>query len=438
MLVKFVTRMTCQTSPDKRMDSGSDLPLSIPVKPIIDCFTCPVCVSLVENAHITPCGHKFCEKCIKECINRRHKCPCCNSPVLAEQLIKDHQFDELLGVVMKEREKAEKVYFDNLFEKATSDALSSPDDSKTTDDSVLNLTSMENILRKHLRKSLTVYREYLLKFQTECCRKMDYLSHKNRAAADLDKDVEEKMKLLQERFESCSAMLADSYDKYLGENLKPPSLVPLQVSMTIASKDISMANVQVKPSDSTKELREILQLALESRGEKVVSVDNADFVLIGPLAKAAGVVIPEWNSEIANEMKDHEDVVFLEAGCYPLLQYKMRPGSELCVVGEVVMESDLPKQCFVVSFRKNTDQTMDYYKCRTCGINWICKNCSLVCHKDHLVSPYMAEHVPTWACCYCSKKKLVRKEAGCLQVRGILIDQLGFLGSLDFLFFDSY
>lgn len=44
---------------------------------------------------------------------------------------------------------------------------------------------------------------------------MDYLSHKNRAAADLDKDVDEKMKLLQERFESCSATLADSYDKCL-------------------------------------------------------------------------------------------------------------------------------------------------------------------------------------------------------------------------------
>ena len=68
---------------------------------------------------------------------------------------------------------------------------------------------------------------------------------------------------------------------------------------------------------------------------------NNDTGFYSPLAKAAGVVIPEWNSEIvkiivvlrvyefhiaflqANEMKDHEDVVFLEAGCYPLLQYKM-------------------------------------------------------------------------------------------------------------------
>jgi len=48
--------------------------------------------------------------------------------------------------------------------------------------------------------------------------------------------------------------------------------------------------------------------------------------------------------------------------------------------------------------------TVDYYNCKDCGYNWICKSCAETCHRGHQVSTYILGHVPSWACCYCAKK----------------------------------
>lgn len=51
----------------------------------------------LNNTHVTLCGHRFCEECIRESVGRHHKCPCCNKPLQAKDLMKDHQFDTLIG-----------------------------------------------------------------------------------------------------------------------------------------------------------------------------------------------------------------------------------------------------------------------------------------------------------------------------------------------------
>lgn len=50
-------------------------------------FLCPVCFNLIEEAHITKCGHTFCYSCIVKCIETSKKCPKCNSVVLNEEMI---------------------------------------------------------------------------------------------------------------------------------------------------------------------------------------------------------------------------------------------------------------------------------------------------------------------------------------------------------------
>lgn len=53
---------------------------------------------ILDKARLTVCGHRYCEKCITEWVNRQHKCPCCNHPLTVDQLIKDHQFDSMLSM----------------------------------------------------------------------------------------------------------------------------------------------------------------------------------------------------------------------------------------------------------------------------------------------------------------------------------------------------
>lgn len=50
-------------------------------------FLCPVCFDLIEEAHITKCGHTFCYACITKCIETSKRCPKCNSVVVNEESI---------------------------------------------------------------------------------------------------------------------------------------------------------------------------------------------------------------------------------------------------------------------------------------------------------------------------------------------------------------
>ncbi|XP_062516922.1 E3 ubiquitin-protein ligase TRIM38-like isoform X2 [Corticium candelabrum] len=411
------------------MDASDDLPLSLPVKSILDHFTCPVCFSFVKNTHITPCGHKFCEGCIKECINRRHKCPCCNGHVALEQLIRDHQHDELLEIISREKEAAEKKYFESLIESASANAFmesQSTGSRPVAKNKSFDLSPIETVLRKHLKETLVAYEEYLVKLQKECICSQEQCSIEERKKAHFleegkreqdRKSSEEEFQLqkekIQQRFESCATMLAESYDRYLSEQLIAPSLIPVDVSMTLAGRDITFHIVKVTPTDSTVELRATLKSLLESRGEKVISIDEVEFVLISPFAKERGVNIQMWDDTMAEKFEGREDILLLVEGSRPILQHGMKPGSELCAVGQIVLESDLPKVCFATTFQKDVEQIVDYFMCKDCRLKWICKPCRDSCHKGHTTVMYIAGHVAKWACCYCPKNQkvlLVKKD----------------------------
>lgn len=41
-------------------------------------FLCPICFDVIEEAHITRCGHTFCYQCIKRSLETQGRCPKCN------------------------------------------------------------------------------------------------------------------------------------------------------------------------------------------------------------------------------------------------------------------------------------------------------------------------------------------------------------------------
>ena len=63
---------------------------------------------------MTECGHNYCEPCIRECLNRRHRCPLCNTETIAEKLVRNHQHDCLLERVLDEKQKATRRYVENV------------------------------------------------------------------------------------------------------------------------------------------------------------------------------------------------------------------------------------------------------------------------------------------------------------------------------------
>ncbi|XP_013422060.1 E3 ubiquitin-protein ligase COP1-like [Lingula anatina] len=180
------------------MAECDDLPLVIPVQSLSDHFICAVCMSQMKDSHLTPCGHRYCGDCIKECVNRRHKCPCCNNRIRVNDLIRDHQYDELVCLFNSEREKAEKKYFDILINKAAE---------TNQEESPSSFSPVENVLKNHVKKSLVAHERYYQELKREHKQKLAQLD------ADHQRLIEEaKMQGLTDDGE---ILVIDIYDYIL-------------------------------------------------------------------------------------------------------------------------------------------------------------------------------------------------------------------------------
>jgi len=115
-----------------------------------------------------------------------------------------------------------------------------------------------------------------------------------------------------------------------------------------------------------------------------------------------GDPLTNWSKENVFLITPGDILIAHEA--VPILQYGLNPGSIINVRGKLRRASDAPKQCFKSVFVKDAGLVTDYFACKDCNFNWICKSCMEVCHKGHTVVEYIQNHKPTWACCYCVKK----------------------------------
>ncbi|XP_028133914.1 E3 ubiquitin-protein ligase COP1 isoform X1 [Diabrotica virgifera virgifera] len=59
-------------------------------------FLCPVCFNLIEEAHVTKCGHTYCYNCIVKTIETQKRCPKCNLNLSLEEIFPNFLLNELI------------------------------------------------------------------------------------------------------------------------------------------------------------------------------------------------------------------------------------------------------------------------------------------------------------------------------------------------------
>ncbi|XP_028988017.1 E3 ubiquitin-protein ligase COP1 [Betta splendens] len=68
-------------------------------------FVCPICFDMIEEAHMTKCGHSFCFKCIRKSLEDSNRCPKCNYIVdNVDQLYPNFLVNEL---ILKQKQRSE-------------------------------------------------------------------------------------------------------------------------------------------------------------------------------------------------------------------------------------------------------------------------------------------------------------------------------------------
>ncbi|KAL8595763.1 hypothetical protein ACOMHN_012182 [Nucella lapillus] len=633
------------------------IPISIPMSVMEEYFQCSICLNVMRGAIVTLCGHRYCDRCIQEWVDRHHTCPCCNRALTPAQLVKDHQFDGLIDSCLKEKEKAESSYFESVISSAVDPGSSSGSDNTP----VMTNTPVEQVLKKHLKTSLAAHelyfedlrRQFLSKtHQLELTMRKDMERLQldsllpdvlNQRINELEQCVAERTSSLMKDVEQCQSLVAEAFDRsaqaggmaggqtgrgngrgsdrqggwpgvrqaggmaggqtgrgngrgsdrqggwpgvrqaggmaggqtgrgdgrgsdrqgewpgvrqaggmaggqtgrgngrgsdrqgewpgvrqagemaggqtgrgdgrgsdrqgewpgvrqagemaggqtgrggegmvggqtgrgdgrgsdrqgrwpgvrqagggmaggqtgrgdgrgyltehipaldilpvkvpdgahpgpghpasegergamYLTEHIPALDILPVKVNVVLAGKDISFADVTLRPDDVLTVIQTAVEEGLVQRGDRVIrwQPDGGRVLMVSPLSRQLVYDAGEIIEDISSGGDRFPGIQLLSWLSKPVLQCHLKPGSDLVLHRAVVCESDLPKVCYARQHKENGPSTVDYFTCKTCNFKWICRSCIQVCHKDHEIAPLVFNHKPTWACCYCPKKK---------------------------------
>ncbi|XP_033750123.1 uncharacterized protein LOC117334549 [Pecten maximus] len=391
-----------------------DLPLLVSVTSLSDYLCCSICMNVMKETVMTCCGHRYCNHCIKEWVDRNHKCPCCNKALGMTEVFKDHQFDCLIDAINKEKTKSETKYFESLINSAV-DASQAE----------VELSPIETVLKDHLKESLAAHEKYFQKLRNELteqekrlettCEKAisDLTSHglseqeMTQQTLDLQNRLSHQKEALQEEMNLCTKLVAESYNRFLTNHIPQLDVLPVKVGITILDKNMKVSDVVFKPTDRIGDkVKASVEATMSARNDPVGEwPKELHFVLFGPFVKCSHFEMQQMVREILHDGKVYHDVVVIDKDSRPILEHSMKPGSEIAIYGKIVLESDMPKKCFRQVFQDGNPQSVDYFCCKRCGFQWICRSCMEVCHQGHEIVPYIMNHQPAWACCYCPKKK---------------------------------
>ncbi|XP_049780505.1 E3 ubiquitin-protein ligase COP1-like isoform X2 [Schistocerca cancellata] len=175
-------------------------------------YLCPVCFELIEEAHITRCGHTFCYRCISKSVESCGRCPKCGFSLSSrEQVFPNFLLNEL---VSKYKSKVMGTSEAGLTRDASGESLLGPDglrDFVATESLNLTLPDVNVILevltqRKHLleAESCAAQNKLLYEFLTHLLQqKEEQLSQLTREVALIKRDIGEVENILKEVHTKC-------------------------------------------------------------------------------------------------------------------------------------------------------------------------------------------------------------------------------------------
>lgn len=396
--------------------------IQIPLKPLLEEFVCPICFDTIKDAHMTPCGHNFCRQCIDECLNVKRECPVCHyAPLAPENLVKNRSLDNILVIANDQKEKALNSNFQALVR-----------NSCTGD---LKLSPLQEIFQTRMRVCINAYENYYSSLVT----KKDSKLQKAKKRLDDDgwkkEEYDAKVEKIEKKFETSVRLLLEGYDKMLREVLPTPSFVPMSVKLVLVEKSVEFPKVVISPIDHMQDILKYFEKQMKGQGMIVVSwekdieisfknpfnvaISSSDVSLPPQSSSSSSSLIIvenkiEKDDDDDDDKKDKKgdvnesgDEIKIDDPLKPMHMYGVMPGATIYLKGHFVLQSDLADtKCFVERYSKDSPEPehVDYFFCKTCGINWVCNVCARECHAGHDVSVHIKDHVPTWACCYCWKK----------------------------------
>ena len=145
----------------QKRQSKYDETIKICVDDIVGQFAeCIICFQTFNDPYITKCGHTFCKDCISESVNRLHKCPVCNQELSADDLVRNYNFGELLGNLVRERDNEKQKWIGRLINQGVKPNNPQPVDPNAPQEPEINLGPIQTVFSLNLKDSLLAYQEF--------------------------------------------------------------------------------------------------------------------------------------------------------------------------------------------------------------------------------------------------------------------------------------
>ncbi|XP_052788985.1 E3 ubiquitin-protein ligase COP1-like isoform X2 [Mya arenaria] len=182
-------------------------------------FLCPICFDLIEEAHMTKCGHTFCYKCIKQSLETANRCPKCNFVIESQDLIFPNFMLNELVQKYRSRQDDKRIRLDHQ------NVPGSLDLAEMVMEESLDLTNVNNLLELlHNRKQQLeddgrlaqniVLKDFLVQLRQ---KKQEQLGKLSKEISILDEDVQSIEERINEHREKYP---------YLPDHLVPNSVDP--------------------------------------------------------------------------------------------------------------------------------------------------------------------------------------------------------------------
>lgn len=187
-------------------------------------FLCPICFDVIDEAHITRCGHTFCYRCISKALEVNHRCPKCSFALAGiEHTFPNFLLNELISKYKSRLKAAEELGLspDYSFDRGGNSSQNSADSLKD-----FVACESNNLSLPDVNVMLEVLQQRKLRLEAESCVTQNKLLYeflknllclKERQQSDitkelsiLRKDIKEVEDILQSsdcaKSGSCSAL----------------------------------------------------------------------------------------------------------------------------------------------------------------------------------------------------------------------------------------
>ncbi|CAF4714585.1 unnamed protein product [Rotaria sp. Silwood2] len=351
-------------------------------EPLLEQFNCPICLNIMKDVWVTTCFHRFCEDCIKESINTNHRCPLCNKDLQQDNIQRDAQYNTLLEAIDKAIQNAEgekaKSFANQIVTQIGDNSVRTILEELFRDTLVTSLANhltSENDMRSRYKRKKgeieSAYNQALVELQERKLPKEQYKRELDEKTAQFRQEINS----LDEEIRNVQILFIQAYKNHLEEHVSNFGAVSTQVRVTLwkgddlyTNKDKQFPIKLMRPEDRMEVLLPVLDELVELRNDKIANLGNTIFfTCINPFEDLSAQSVIRRLTKMDTDDND-DTMLTVSRNCRPVLEHKLLRGTLVVIHGEIMLDSEVPKQCFIQVYNEHPQQEhlVDYFECKQC------------------------------------------------------------------------